>query len=147
MVSRSQGVHRVTCQLNMLIVIFHVIPGARWHGHKAAGGKVWYLRVHFLFGINSICCGEDIIQEYKNVAFQVECEVRAGRENRKGRHYKDTLKLASEHACWSGLFWSDLCAVLVSSFLRQIIPPLAVSHQLLQILPDENKTADQGTSV
>lgn len=103
----------------MLVVIFHVISGARWHRCKAAGGKVRYLRVHFLFGINSIGCGEDIIQEYKNVAFQVECEIRAGRENRKGRRYKDTLKLAWEHACSSV---SDLCAVLVASFLRQIIP-------------------------
>jgi hypothetical protein len=87
-VSRSQDVHRVTRQLNTLTVLFHVIPGARWHGGKAAGGKVRYLRVHFLFGINSICRGEDIIQEYKNVAFQVECEVRAGRENRKRRVIK-----------------------------------------------------------
>lgn len=38
-VSRSQGVHQVACQLNMFIFIFHVISGARWHRLKAAGGK------------------------------------------------------------------------------------------------------------
>lgn len=105
--------HQVTRQLNTLIVFFHVIPGARWHGGKAAGGKVRYLRVHFLFGINSICRGEDIIQEYKNVAFQVECEVRAGRENRKRRRYKDTLKLTSELAC--GLVRSVCSASIIFS--------------------------------
>lgn len=78
------------CQLYKSILFFHVILGARGQSLKIKGVKIWYLWVHFLFGINSICCCEDIIQEYKNIAFQVKGKVRTGRENTKGWLFRNS---------------------------------------------------------
>lgn len=68
----------------MLALQVHSIFSCDFRGQmtepKTIGVKIWYLWVHFLFGINSIGCCEEIIQEHENIAFQVKSKVRTGRE-------------------------------------------------------------------
>lgn len=59
---------------------------------KSCKRKIWYLGVHLLFGVNSICRCEDVIQEYKHITFQVKGKV--GTEGITGNR-DDYWKLAA----------------------------------------------------
>lgn len=135
------------------VYFFHVISGVRWQSLKAKEVKVWYLWVHFLFGVNAIRCREDIIQEYKNIPFQVKSKVRTGRENKKEYDYQKLKKKKNSQLGLRGLLFSlslikSICSASKTAFSLAYFPPvwrwIANSSPLP---PDKNKIRPPGSFI